>query len=96
MLTTTLLILSAIPLQAEDAELARKAQEVHVDEEVAHHLERGGPRLLGDRAEHCWNGDHENGNHISRLRYHRMFIKKYVEKVANVAPKGADLKSWRY
>ena len=50
----------------------------------------------GDRAEHCWNGDHENGNHISRLRYHRMFIKKYVEKVKNVAPKGADLKSWRY
>ncbi len=50
----------------------------------------------GDRAEHCWNGDHENGNHISRLRYHRMFIKKYVDKVENVAPKGADLKSWRY
>lgn len=50
----------------------------------------------GDRAEHCWNGDHENGNHITRLRYHRMFIKKYVEKVAKVAPKGADLKSWRY
>ncbi len=50
----------------------------------------------GDRAEHCWNGDHQNGNHISRLRYHRMFIKKYVEKVHLVAPKGADLKSWRY
>ncbi|MEM6735167.1 MAG: alpha/beta hydrolase-fold protein [Bacteroidota bacterium] len=50
----------------------------------------------GDRAEHCWNGDHNNGNHISRLRYHRMFIKKYVEKVQNVAPKHADLKSWRY
>ncbi|MEM6812874.1 MAG: alpha/beta hydrolase-fold protein [Bacteroidota bacterium] len=50
----------------------------------------------GDRAEHCWNGDHDNGNHISRLRYHRMFIKKYVEKVHNVAPKHADLKSWRY
>lgn len=50
----------------------------------------------GDRAEHCWNGDHENGNHISRLRYHRMFIKKYVEKVAKVAPQDADLKSWRY
>lgn len=50
----------------------------------------------GDRAEHCWNGDQENPNHISRLRYHRMFIKKYVEKVAAVAPKGADLKSWRY
>ena len=50
----------------------------------------------GDRAEHCWNGDHEHGNHISRLRYHRMFIKKYVDKVQNVAPEGADLKSWRY
>jgi hypothetical protein len=50
----------------------------------------------GDRAEHCWNGDHENGNHISRLRYHQMFIKKYVEKVEKVAPKGADVSSWRY
>jgi hypothetical protein len=50
----------------------------------------------GDRAEHCWNGDHDNGNHISRLRYHQMFIKRYVEKVALIAPKGADLKSWRY
>lgn len=50
----------------------------------------------GDRAEHCWNGDQENGNHISRLRYHRMFIKKYVERVQNVAPQGADLSSWRY
>jgi len=50
----------------------------------------------GDRAEHCWNGDHENGNHISRLRYHRMFIKKYMEKAHLVAPKGTDLKSWQY
>ena len=50
----------------------------------------------GDRAEHCWNGDHENGNHISRLRYHQMFIKKFTEKVAKVAPKGSDLTSWRY
>lgn len=50
----------------------------------------------GDRAEHCWNGDHDNGNHISRLRYHRMFIKKYVEKVHKVAPEHADLESWRY
>ncbi len=50
----------------------------------------------GDRAEHCWNGDHENGNHISRLRYNQMFIKKYVEKVGLIAPEGADLESWRY
>ncbi len=50
----------------------------------------------GDRAEHCWNGDHDNGNHISRLRYNKMFIKKYTKKVGLIAPKGADLKSWRY
>ena len=55
-----------------------------------------GEVAYGDRAEHCWNGDQENGNHISRLRYHQMFIKKYAEKVQNVAPEGADLKSWRY
>ena len=50
----------------------------------------------GDRAEHCWNGDHDNGNHISRLRYNQMFVRKFVEKVALIAPEGADLKSWRY
>ncbi len=50
----------------------------------------------GDRAEHCWNGDHENGNHISRLRYHQMFVQKYIDKVNQVAPKGADLSSWMY
>ncbi|MEM6629662.1 MAG: alpha/beta hydrolase-fold protein [Bacteroidota bacterium] len=50
----------------------------------------------GDRAEHCWNGDHDQPNHISRLRYHRMFIPKWVEEVQTRAPAGADLKSWRY
>jgi hypothetical protein len=50
----------------------------------------------GDRAEHCWNGDHELPNAISRLRYHRMFIPKWTEQVQRRAPQGADLKSWRY
>jgi hypothetical protein len=50
----------------------------------------------GDRAEHCWNGDHTQPNYISRLRYHQMFIKKWAEEVKTRAPKGADLKSWRY
>jgi len=50
----------------------------------------------GDRAEHCWNGDHDNGNHITRLRYHSMFVKKYAEKVKAVAPKGSDIEGWRY
>jgi hypothetical protein len=50
----------------------------------------------GDRAEHCWNGDHTQPNYISRLRYHRMFIPKWSEEVKSRAPLGADLKSWRY
>jgi len=50
----------------------------------------------GDRAEHCWNGDHKNPNYISRLRYHRMFIPKWAEEVKSRSPKGADLNSWRY
>ena len=50
----------------------------------------------GDRAEHCWNGDHSQPNHISRLRYHRMFIPKWAEEIKLRAPEGADLTSWRY
>jgi len=50
----------------------------------------------GDRAEHCWNGDHALPNFISRLRYHQMFIKKWTEEIKTRAPKGADLTSWRY
>ncbi len=50
----------------------------------------------GDRAEHCWNGDHSQPNAISRLRYHRYFVPKWAEQVKTRAPKGADLKSWRY
>ena len=50
----------------------------------------------GDRAEHCWNGDHTQPNGISRLRYHRYFIPKWTEEVQKRAPAGADLKSWRY
>ena len=50
----------------------------------------------GDRAEHCWNGDHNNPIWISRLRYHQMFIPKWTEEVKSRAPQGADLTSWRY
>ncbi|MEP7320587.1 MAG: hypothetical protein ABI761_01665 [Saprospiraceae bacterium] len=50
----------------------------------------------GDRAEHCWNGDHSQPNAISRLRYHRYFIPKWSEEVKKTAPAGADLTSWMY
>jgi hypothetical protein len=50
----------------------------------------------GDRAEHCWNGDHTRPNAYSRLRYHQMFAPKIVERILKTAPAGADVKSWRY
>ena len=50
----------------------------------------------GDRAEHCWNGDHTRPNYLSRLRYHQMFIPKAVARMDKTAPAGADLRSWRY
>ncbi|MBN2207433.1 MAG: hypothetical protein JW742_08515 [Candidatus Aminicenantes bacterium] len=56
----------------------------------------GGEVDYGDRAEHCWNGDHSRPNAVSRLRYHQMFIPRAVERMLRTAPDGADLKSWRY
>ncbi len=56
----------------------------------------GGEVLYGDRAEHCWNGDPEQPNHISRLRYNSMYVPKIMKRIAESAPKGADLTSWRY
>ena len=50
----------------------------------------------GDRAEHCWNGDHEQPNAISRLRYNTMYVPRILERIQESAPAGADLKSWRY
>ena len=50
----------------------------------------------GDRAEHCWNGDQQNPNYISRLRYNTMYLPKILKRISESAPKGADIKSWRY
>jgi hypothetical protein len=50
----------------------------------------------GDRAEHCWNGDHENSNAISRLRYNTMYVPKILDRIQKTAPEGADLTSWRH
>ncbi len=50
----------------------------------------------GDRAEHCWNGDHQNPNHISRLRYNTLYLPLILERIERTAPEGADLTSWRY
>lgn len=56
----------------------------------------GGEVDYGDRMEHCWNGDHQNPNHISRLRYNTFYLPKILKRIEESAPAGADLKSWKY
>ncbi|MGO9713898.1 MAG: alpha/beta hydrolase-fold protein [Polyangiaceae bacterium] len=50
----------------------------------------------GARDEHCWSGDHTVVNAVSRLTYAERFVPKLVEHWLKTAPKGADVKSWRY
>lgn len=64
----------------------KRASNPFADAEVAY----------GNRFEHCWNGDPNQPNYISRLRYHTMYVQKIVERMEKTAPVGADLKSWRY
>lgn len=56
----------------------------------------GGQVDYGDRAEHCWNGDHTLGNAWSRLHYDYFYLPKIMARIKATAPKGADLTSWRY
>ena len=56
----------------------------------------GGVVDYGDRDEHCWNGDHDQPNAISRLRYIQMYAPKMVDRMLTNHPPGADLTSWRY
>ena len=55
-----------------------------------------GEVAYGDRAEHCWNGDPQNPNHLTRLRYNTMYLPRILERIRESAPPGADLSSWRY
>ncbi len=56
----------------------------------------GGVVDYGEGAEHCWNGDHERPNALSRLRYHQMYVPRILERIQETAPPGADLASWRH
>jgi hypothetical protein len=49
----------------------------------------------GDGAEHCWNGDQENANHISRLRYNSMYLPKITQRLKETVPKTNRLKNWK-
>jgi hypothetical protein len=50
----------------------------------------------GDRAEHCWNGDHTRANAYSRLRYPQMFIPRIMDQIRKNHPPNPDTLSWRY
>jgi hypothetical protein len=50
----------------------------------------------GDRAEHCWNGDHTRPNALSRLRYAQMFIPRIMDQIRKNHTAGVDTMSWRY
>ena len=69
---------------------------VYLTEKFLRSKDFGGEITYGDRAEHCWNGDPEQPNAISRLRYHQMFIPKWAGRVGELAPAKADLSGWRY
>lgn len=56
----------------------------------------GGEVAYGDRAEHCWNGDPKLPNAYSRLHYNTLYLPKIMQRIADTAPAGADLTSWRY
>ena len=48
----------------------------------------------GNGAEHCWNGDQQNPNHISRLRYNTMYLDKIKKRIKLTAPKDNNLINW--
>jgi hypothetical protein len=54
----------------------------------------GGEVLYGDRAEHCWNGDPDLPNYITRLRYNTMYLDKIAKRLSATAPSGFDQKTW--
>jgi len=56
----------------------------------------GGEVAYGERAEHCWNGDPSLPNAYSRLHYNYQYLPKILQQIAETAPAGADLTSWRY
>ncbi|MGM0946448.1 MAG: alpha/beta hydrolase-fold protein [Bacteroidota bacterium] len=53
-----------------------------------------GEVAYGDRAEHCWNGDPDLPNYITRLRYNTMYLDKIQKRFEASAPSDFDLKNW--
>jgi len=53
-----------------------------------------GEVAYGDGDEHCWNGDPDLPNAISRLRYNWMYNDKIRERLRKTAPRDHKLENW--
>ncbi len=49
----------------------------------------------GDRAEHCWNGDQNEPNHLSRLRYNTMYLDRIRARLNATSPTRNALRNWK-
>jgi len=54
----------------------------------------GGEVAYGNNQEHCWNGDQENPNYLTRLRYNTLYLDKIKSRLKASAPKTHHLKNW--
>ncbi|TNF43353.1 MAG: hypothetical protein EP311_03295 [Cytophagales bacterium] len=53
-----------------------------------------GEVAYGDRAEHCWNGDPNLPNYITRLRYNTMYLDKIADRLRQTAPPSFNQTNW--
>jgi len=53
-----------------------------------------GKVAYGDRAEHCWNGDPDLPNYITRLRYNTMYLPEIEDRLQKTAPKSFNQSNW--
>ena len=54
----------------------------------------GGEVAYGNNQEHCWNGDQENPNYLTRLRYNTLYLDKIKRRLKATAPRIHHLKNW--
>ena len=53
-----------------------------------------GEVAYGNNQEHCWNGDQENPNYLTRLRYNTLYLDKIKRRLKATAPRIHQLKNW--
>ncbi len=54
----------------------------------------GGTVAYGDRAEHCWNGDPNLPNYLTRLRYNTMYLEEIEDRLRDSAPANFNQQNW--